>query len=202
MSLEGRPPSDLDSIRQTQLQKYKNEALAEVTTVTTGRVSHKDATQMVPVSNVQASSLTPNFDQIRGFFLTGHQKHPRFTDYLSAEEIGNLVNKTADQVRDPIKKYVNGLGHELPQRADPEAHQGSRWVLQGNRDFPRQGEPPGLQHRRRRHDDVVRDGGRQKFVWRNYWHPDVVKGVLTSRVPDRKRASGPEKFREHNPSTK
>lgn len=193
----------LDSIRETQLQKFKNEALAEIVpTTVTGRISHKDATQMVPVSNVQASSLTPNFDQIRGFFLTGHQKHPRFTDYLSAEEIGNLINKTADQVRDPIKKYVNGLGHELPNVQIQKLIKERGGYFRGIATFLDKENLPvfSIEGVGMTTWFVMEDG---KFVWRNYWHPDVVKGVMTSLgFPTVSELPNPENFREHNPNTK
>lgn len=191
----------LTSIRDTQLERFKQEALLNAGTVT-GRVSYKDATQMVPVSNVQASSLTPNFDQIRGFFLTGHQKHPRFPEYLSAEEIGGLIGKTADGVRDPIKKYVNGLGHELPNVQIKKVIKERGGYFRGIATFlDKDNLPvfdiPGVGMTTWY---VMEDG---MFVWRNYWHPDVVKGVMTSLgFPTVNELPDPEQFREHNPSTK
>jgi len=197
----------LDSVRETQLQKYKAESLRDVVNIGTvsGRVSYKDATQMVPVSNVQASSLTPNFDQIRGFFLTGHQKHPNFTDYLSAEEIGNLVNKTADQVRDPIKKFVNGLGHELPNVQIQKLIKERGGYFKGIATFLDKENLPvfsifgvGMTTW-----FVMEDG---KFVWRNYWSPSVVTGVLKALgFPTQSEINTlpePTDYREHNPSTK
>jgi hypothetical protein len=171
-------------------------------TFRTARVSYKDATQMVPVSNIQASSMTPNFETVRSFFLTGHQKHPDFTNYTSAEEIGKLVNKTSDQMKDPIKKYVNGLGHDLPNNMVTKA------VIEAGGYFK------GIASLMDKHNlpvvnipevgmatwFMMEDG---KIVWRNYWHPSVVQGIMNALgFPTLSELPDPEKFREHNPSTK
>lgn len=191
----------LTSIRDTQLERFKQEALLNAGTAS-GRVSYKDATQMVPVSNIQASTLTPNFDSVRSFFLTGHQKHVDFINYMSAEEIGKVINKTSDQMKDPIKKYVNSLGHDLPNNMVTKA------VIEAGGYFK------GIASLMDKHNlpvvnipnvgmatwYMMEDG---KIIWRNYWHPSVVEGVMSSLgFPTVSELPDPEQFREHNPSTK
>lgn len=143
------------------------------------RNGNHGATQMVPISNIQASSGTPNFDSVRSFFLTGHEKHPDFQSYMSAEEIGKLIGKTADQMKDPIKKYINGLDHDLPNNMLREVVRSQGGYFRGigymvdKRGYPVFQIPNiGMTTWY-----LMEDG---QVVWRNYWHPDAVRGILDS----------------------
>ncbi len=138
----------------------------------------KDATQMVPVSNVQASSLTPNFTSIRGFFLTGHQKHPLYQDWLSAEEIGNLCGKTPDQVKTFVVNYARNNGRELANNQAKDAIVKAGGYFEGVASLVDSHRLPIFV------DDAIgcmttwyfmEDG---MLVWRNYWSPEAVKDIL------------------------
>lgn len=146
----------------------------------------KDATQLVPVSNVQASSLTPNFESVRGFFLTGRQKHPDFKEYIPAEEIGEQVGMKADNVKFFIKKYCEGLGCELPNNDARQAVINDGGYFKGmskrldSNNLPLQVnekvEGIGCWY-------MMEDG---QMVWRNYWSPTAVKAIIALIPEDKK----------------
>lgn len=137
----------------------------------------KDSTQMVPVSNIQASSMTPNFDTIRSFFLTGGQKHPNFPDYISSAEIGEPLGLKADQVKKYSTQYVAKLGRELPnnQAMDIVKREGGYFkgvsVLVDEYKLPcvvdEVSEAIAVWY-------LMEDG---KLVWRNYWSPRAVNEI-------------------------
>ena len=52
--------------------------------------------------------------QHRSFFLTGTQKHPKYPDWISAEEIGAPYRQKADFVKKHIMNYATSRGKDLP----------------------------------------------------------------------------------------
>lgn len=141
-------------------------------------VTKKDATQLVPVSNIQASSLTPNFTSIRSFFLTGHQKHPDFITWLSAEEIGIACGKTADQVKTFSSNYARSMGRDLAN------NQAKAAILQGGGYFEG---VSALVDKFRLPTLVDNEVGCMAtwyltedgmLLWRNYWSPTAVAAIL------------------------
>lgn len=141
-------------------------------------VTKKDSTQLVPVSNIQASSLTPNFTSIRSFFLTGHQKHPNFLQWLSAEEIGEKCGKTADQVKTFSTNYARSNGRELAN------NQAKAAILQGGGYFEGVSTLVDTYRLPTLVDEVIgcmttwyltEDG---MLLWRNYWSPRAVEEIL------------------------
>jgi hypothetical protein len=141
-------------------------------------VVSKDATQLVPVSNIQASSLTPNFTSIKGFFLTGHQKHPDFTDWLSSEEIGKTCGKTADQMKTFTTAYARNNGRELANNQARAAIIQAGGYFEGVSSLVDKNRLPTLV------DTVIgcmttwyltEDG---MLLWRNYWSPAAVEAVM------------------------
>lgn len=149
-------------------------------------IAPKDATQMVPVSNIQASSLTPNFDTIRSFFLTGHQKHPKFTDWVPAEEIGARVGLTADQARTFTSKYADGKGMTIANViAMQKVKDAGGWFRGVAALVDDSGIPcfvnqelgcMGIWY-------LMEDG---KMVWRNYWSPQAVEDII-KLIPEHKK---------------
>ncbi len=155
----------------------------------------KDTTQLVPISNIQASSMTPNFSTLRSFFLSGHQKHPKFPDWITAEEIGTPIGLTADQVKKYSTEYCERKGLMLPN------NQASQLVKD------RGGYFTGVQTLV---DDVglpcwvneelgaigvwflMEDG---KIVWRNYWSPVAVSNILSMIPAEKKRLQEPARMR-------
>jgi len=144
---------------------------------TTPVVTKKDATQLVPVSNIQASSLTPNFTAIRSFFLTGHQKHPDFLLWLTAEEIGAKCGKTADQVKTFSSAYARSNGRDLAN------NQAKAAILQAGGYFEG---VSSLVDDRRLPTFVDHEIGCMStwylmeegmLVWRNYWSPRAVEEI-------------------------
>lgn len=140
-------------------------------------VTKKDATQLVPVSNIQASSLTPNFTAIRSFFLTGHQKHPDFMLWLTAEEIGAKCGKTADQVKTFSSNYARSHGRDLAN------NQAKAAILQAGGYFEG---VSSLVDDRRLPTFVDHEIGCMStwylmeegmLVWRNYWSPRAVEEI-------------------------
>lgn len=138
----------------------------------------RDATQLVPVSNVQASSLTPNFTSIRGFFLTGHQKHPMYQDWLSAEEIGKLCGKTPDQMKTFVVNYARNNGRELANSQARDAIVKAGGYFEGVASLVDSHRLPLFV------DDAIGCMTTWYFmeegllVWRNYWSPEAVKDIL------------------------
>lgn len=141
-------------------------------------VTKKDATQLVPVSNIQASSLTPNFASVRSFFLTGHQKHPDFLTWISAEEIGEKCGKTADQVKTFSSNYARTLGRDLAN------NQAKAAILQGGGYFDGVST---LVDKYRLPTLVDREIGCMTtwyltedgmLLWRNYWSPEAVEAIM------------------------
>lgn len=139
--------------------------------------SKNDSTQMVPVSNIQASSLMPNFDSIRSFFLTGHQKHPKYNDWLTAEEIGAAVGKSADQVKTHSTKYVKNQGKDLSNNIAMEKVTKAGGYFRGVSTLVDADKLPCFV------DEelgclavwyLMEDG---KLVWRNYWSPKAVDDI-------------------------
>lgn len=140
-------------------------------------VTKKDATQFVPVSNIQASSLTPNFTAIRSFFLTGHQKHPDFMQWRSAEEIGAKCGKTADQVKTFSSAYARSHGRDLAN------NQAKAAILQAGGYFEG---VSSLVDDRRLPTLVDHEIGCMStwylmeegmLIWRNYWSPRAVEEI-------------------------
>lgn len=140
-------------------------------------VTKKDSTQLVPVSNIQASSLTPNFTAIRSFFLTGHQKHPDFVQWLTAEEIGAKCGKTADQVKTFSSAYARSNGRDLAN------NQAKAAILQAGGYFEG---VSSLVDDRRLPTFVDHEIGCMStwylmeegmLVWRNYWSPRAVEEI-------------------------
>jgi hypothetical protein len=137
----------------------------------------KDATQLVPVSNIQASSLTPNFDSIRSFFLTGHQKHPKFPLWISADEIGDTCGKTADQVKTFSTKYAESLGYKLPNVELMEQVKNNGGYFKGVSTMVDENFIPCFANPILGCVAVwylTEDG---KMLWRNYWSPDAVTKI-------------------------
>lgn len=161
----------------TQLVNQQNtsNALAVIGNIANG--AKKDATQMVPVSNIQASSMTPNFETVRGFFLTGQQKHPDFPDWIPSSEIGEPLGMKADQVKKYSSQYAGTFNRDLPN------NQAMNLVKQNGGFFKGvstlvdvKGLPMFL-------DEelgaiacwyLMEDG---KLVWRNYWSPRAVNQI-------------------------
>lgn len=146
----------------------------------------KDATQLVPVSNIQASSMTPNFDSMRSFFLTGHQKHPKFPDWVSAEEMGDSVGMKADNVKKYSTEYAKARGFDISNNLASQKvidnggyFKGLSTLVDGH------GIPCYV------NEEIgcvgiwflMEDG---KIVWRNYWSPSAVKTILDS-IPESKK---------------
>jgi hypothetical protein len=136
-----------------------------------------DATQMVPVSNVQTSSLTPNFDSVRGFFLTGHQKHPKFPLWITAEEIGATVGKTADQVKVFLSRYMTAREAELSNVTIMDRVKNAGGYFKGVAAQLDENQLPCFMNAEVGCLAVwfmMEDG---KTVWRNYWSPRAVNQV-------------------------
>lgn len=137
----------------------------------------KDATQMVPVSNIQASSMTPNFDSVASFFLTGHQKHPKYTDWIPAEEIGTEFGLTSDQVKKYTTQYAELKGVELSNVIAMQKVKNAGGYFRGVASLVDDHKLPcyvdlelgcaGIWY-------LMEDG---KLVWRNYWSPEAVKAI-------------------------
>lgn len=137
----------------------------------------KDATQLVPVSNIQASSMTPNFDSIKSFFLTGHQKHPKYLSWISAEEIGDTCGKTADQVKTFSTKYTESLGFKLPNVELMDAVKNAGGYFKGVSSVVDSDFLPSLLNPTLGCVAVwylTEDG---KMLWRNYWSPEAVTKI-------------------------
>lgn len=136
-----------------------------------------DATQLVPVSNVQTSSLTPNFDSVRGFFLTGHQKHPKFPLWITAEEIGATVGKTADQVKVFLGRYMSAREAELSNNVIMDRVKKAGGYFKGVAAQLDENQLPCYMNAEVGCLAVwfmMEDG---KTVWRNYWSPRAVNQV-------------------------
>lgn len=141
-------------------------------------VTKKDATQLVPVSNIQASSLTPNFTSIRSFFVTGHQKHPDFLTWISAEEIGEKCGKTADQVKTFSSNYARTKGRDLANNQAKAAILQGGGYFEGISTLVDQYRLPTLVDREigcMTTWYLTEDG---MLLWRNYWSPEAVEAIL------------------------
>lgn len=162
----------MDLFHQSMPEKLHYEANTKVLP------APKDATQMVPVSNIQASSLTPNFDSIRSFFLTGHQKHPKFPDWISAEEIGKPLGKSPDQVKTQSTKYTTQREKELSNNV------AMKKVIEAGGYFRGVATLVDPETKLPCYVDeelgclavwyLMEDG---KLVWRNYWSPKAVNQI-------------------------
>ncbi len=150
------------------------------------KLSKNDATELVPVSNIQASSLTPNFSTVRSFFLTGRQKHPKYPDWISAEEIGELVGLSADLVKKHIGDYCAGLGGDLPNNVATRLVEERGEYFKGVQSMVDDVHLPS--HVNHLVGGVavwfmMKDG---KIVWRNYWSPMSVADIL-KLIPEAKK---------------
>lgn len=138
----------------------------------------KDATEMVPVSNIQASSLTPNFQSVRSFFLTGSQKHPLFKDWIPAEAIASRFGRNADWAKKFISEYVASKGKDLPNNVATEKVVRNGGWFQGVSTLVDAFQLPTYVDK-----DLgglacwylMQDG---KLVWRNYWSPEAVFSIV------------------------
>lgn len=141
-------------------------------------VKKKDATELVPTSNIQASSMTPNFTSIRSFFLTGTQKHPKYPDWISAEEIGAPYGQKADFVKKHIMNYATSRGKDLPNNKARDLVLRNGGYFEGIKSIVDGFKLPcfvdeelgglGVWY-------LMEDG---KLVWRNYWSPAAVAEII------------------------
>lgn len=173
------------SLLQLQMHAFQP---AVKTTKQFGQITNRsgDSTELVPVTNLQASSMTPNFATIKGFFLTGHQKHPKLKDWISAEEIGAKVGLTADQVRKYGTEYAANRGIKLANITAMEAVKTAGGYFRGMQHLV---DETGLPC----HIDyslgcagvwyLMEDG---KIVWRNYWSPAAVVEIIKA-IPEAKK---------------
>jgi hypothetical protein len=164
-----------DIYTQVVSQQNTSNALAVIGNI--GNVAKKDATQMVPVSNIQASSMTPNFETVRGFFLTGQQKHPDFPDWIPSSEIGEPLGMKADQVKKYSSQYAGTFNKDLPNNQAMSLVKQNGGFFKGVSTLVDvKGLPMFLD------EDLgaiacwylMEDG---KLVWRNYWSPRAVNQI-------------------------
>lgn len=167
---------------------------AALSTIASMVPAKKDATQMVPVSNIQASSLTPNFDTIRSFFLTGHQKHPKYADWIPAEEIGAPFGLTSDQARTFTTEYAKQRVQEIANVTAMKKVKDAGGYFRGVSTLVDESGLPtyvnetlgcaGIWY-------LMEDG---KLVWRNYWSPAAVTDIV-KLIPESKKVlkkNGPQ----------
>lgn len=137
-----------------------------------------DATEMVPVSNIQASSMTPNFQSVRSFFLTGGQRHPLYKEWIPAELIAAKFGKNPDWVKKYISEYVQSRGKDLPNNVATEKVVRNGGWFQGVSSLVDDFQLPTYVDK-----DLgglacwylMQDG---KLVWRNYWGPEAVASIV------------------------
>lgn len=139
----------------------------------------KNGTQMVPVSNVQASSMVPNFDTIRSFFLTSGMKHPRYQDWIPAEDIAKPMGWTADKVKSRIKELAEQRGHALPNNQAKDLVVLNGGFFRGMTSLVDDTHLPVFVNEKLGGIAVwyMKDDG--LMVWRNYWSPDFVRDLYT-----------------------
>ncbi len=174
----------MDLYTQETNRQNTSAALSTIGALTAG--SKKDATQLVPVSNAQLSTMTPNFDQIRSFFLTGHQKHPKYQDWISAEEIGAPIGMKADLVKKYSTQYLKERGYDLSNNvARKKVVDAGGWIrgagtLLDDTCLPCYvNETVGCLA-------VWYMTEEAQTVWRNYWSPAAVTEIL-KLIPDNKK---------------
>lgn len=157
-------------------------------------VTKKDSTQLVPTSNIQASSMTPNFDTIRSFFLTGHQKHPKMSDWMSAEEIGVKSGLTADQTRTFTTEYAKNRGQELANVTAMRKVKEAGGYFRGVSTLVDEAGLPVFINKELGCAGIwylMEDG---KLVWRNYWSPEAASEIV-KLIPESKKklsTNGPQ----------
>ncbi len=149
----------------------------------------KDTTQLVPISNIQASSMTPNFSVLKSFFLSGHQKHPKLKDWITAEEIGEPLGMSADQVKKYSTEYCANRGFELPNVVAMKRVKDNGGYFMGVQTLVDDIGLPCFIDKELGAAGVwflMEDG---KIVWRNYWSPAAVKEIVSMIPPGKKFAA-------------
>lgn len=149
----------------------------DLTEVVSPEAITKNGTQMVPVSNVQASSMVPNFDTIRSFFLTSGMKHPRYGNWIPAEDIGKPMGWSADKVKHKIAELVKNRGHELPNNQAKQLVVLNGGFFRGMSSLVDDTHLPVFVNEKLGGIAVwyMKDDG--LMVWRNYWSPEFVRDL-------------------------